>query len=204
MTVGKNNLTTNKSKNKEVMTKKKLVTNPVANPVDIIAQINSLSPKNTVNKLYAGYNSYNNSDKFVVDYYDLLKKFNEITDNHQDFQDLYEAFHNLLVTSLNVAFTGIGLFNEKSKSIHVKITDKSGASYTERVFEIDKTSQVMNAYEMNKNIMTADSRFLNVPYLPDSPVMIFPMSYKSEKCGVFLVGDEQISSHLDIYNLVNN
>ena len=183
--------------------KNKVTSNPVTNPVDIIAQINAISTKTTSNKLYGGYNAYLNKNKFTVDYTELIKQLGCITQNQQTSQDVYNNIHNLSINILNAAFTGFGIFHEKSKCIHLKITTKAGGIYTSRFFEKDTESPVAKAFKNNNSVSVDNSKFLGIPYLTETPVIVLPLSYKDEKCGVLVIGDEQISSHFDIYNIVN-
>lgn len=176
---------------------------PVTNPVDIIAQINALSSKNTANKLYGGYNTYFHNTKSVIDYANLVKKLSEISISQDSAQGFYNEIHNLFINSLNVAYTGLGLFYEKSKCIHLKITTKAGGVYSSRFFEKDITSVISKVFTENKTITLDDSKFLGIPHITKTSVTIMPLSYKSEKCGVLVIGEEQNFSHTEIYNIVN-
>ena len=176
---------------------------PVTNPVNIIAQINAISAKSTSNKLYGGYNSYLNKNQFMVDYVEFIKNMSKIVKEQNSSQDFYNDIHNLLIENLNVAFTGLGVYSDRSKCIHLKITTKSGGMYSSRIFEKDETSAIINSFKTCETVTVDDSKFLGIPYLSETPVIILPLFYKEEKCGVFVIGDDQISSHSDIYTIIN-
>ncbi|MBQ7450299.1 diguanylate cyclase [bacterium] len=185
--------------------KKSSAAKPVTNPVDIVAQINAISPKMTTNKLYGGYNNsfLNSKKKFNIDYIDFIKKICSLIEKQSSFQDFYNEVHDLLTNVINTSYTGIGLYNNKSNSIHLKVLSKSGATYTSRIFKNDTESGIIKAFEENKKVILSSSEFLNNPYIDNTSVGIFPLSHNGEKCGVFLAGDEQINSRLDIYEIVN-
>ena len=199
----------NKDKVKKQSAKKpvkdKPASNPVTNPVDIIAQINAISPKVTANKLYGGYNNtyLGTQNKYSVDYIDLTKKLCTIVEQNKTALEFYSDIHDLLVNTLNISYTGFGLYNDKSKSIHLKVLSKSGAAYSSRIFEKDTDSEIIKAYEANKKIVSTSSNFLSNPYINNSPVVIFPLSHNDTKQGVFLIGDEKISMHINIYTIIN-
>ena len=198
-----------KEKTKEKVVKKTEKKNsaakPVTNPVDIIAQINAISPKMTANKLYGGYNNtlHNGKKKFNVDYVDFLKKVCTIIKKTSTFQDFYNEIHELLTGMLNASYTGIGLYNDKLNSIHLKVLSKSGATYTSRIFKNDTDSEIIKTFEEDETKISLSSDFLNNPYINNSRVGIFPLSHNGEKCGVFIAGDENINLHIDIYEVVN-
>ena len=199
----------NKDKTKKQSTKKtvkdKSVSNPVTNPVDIIAQINAISPKITTNKLYGGYNNtyLGSQNKYSVDYIDLTKKLCSIVEQNKTAQEFYNDINDLLVNTLNISYTGLGLFNDKSKSIHLKVLSKSGATYSSRIFEKDSESEIIKAYLQNKKIISESSNFLSNPYINNTSVAIFPLGHNGEKFGVFIVGDEKINMHINIYTIIN-
>ncbi len=186
----------NKSRNNDI-------SKNATNPVNIVAQLNAVSSKTTANKLYGGYNAYINKDKFTVDYTNLLKELNKIILKQQSAQDLYNDIHNLFINNLNAAFTGIGLFQEKSKCIHLKVTTKAGGMYSSRIFEKDESSDIMKSFKNNEVVVVDNSSFLGIPYLTETPVGILPLCYNEENCGVLLIGDEKFSVHSDIYGIIN-
>ena len=198
----KSNKTKNQKGNKKVG--KDVAQNPINNPVNIIAQINAISSKNTANKLYGGYNTYLRKDKFNIDYAEIIRELSKIISKQQQAQDLYNDIHNLFINNLNAAFTGLGLFYEKSKCIHLKVTTKAGGMYSSRIFEKDEESGIIKAFKNNETVITENSKFLGIPYLTETPVGILPLSYNNEKCGVLIIGDEEIYAHSDIYGLTNN
>ena len=199
----------NKDKIKKQTTKKptkdKSASNPVTNPVDIIAQINAISPKVTSNKLYGGYNNtyLGSQNKYNIDYIDFNKKLCSIIEQNKSAQEFYNDIHDLLVNTLNISYTGFGLFNDKSQSVHLKVLSKTGATFSSRIFEKDKKSEVIKAYTENKRIIADSSNFLNNPYINNTSVAIFPISHNDTKIGVFLIGDERINMHINIYTIIS-
>ena len=196
-----------KNKNKEQSVKRtiksKSVSNPVTNPVDIIAQINAISPKVTTGKLHNGYNNYIiNKNNYSIDYIDFIKKLSLITDI-SNAQEFYNNLHNLMLSTLNISYTGYGIYNDKSQSIHLKVLSKSGAAYSSRIFENDSTSEIIKVYETGEKIISDTSNFLNNPYINNSPVIIFPLIHRNEKLGVFLIGDDNINMNINVYKILD-
>ena len=54
----------------------------------------------------------------------------------------------------------------------------------------------------DEKIIVDDSSFLNIPCINETPVLILPLAFKDERCGVVVIGDEDISSHIEFYNCI--
>ena len=180
----------------------KKVSKPVTNPVDIIAQINSISPKNAANKFHGGYNKYTNKGNFVVDYVDFIRKLSWIVSNKTTPQEFYGKLHELIINNINASYTGLGLYNEDSKCVHLKVVNKNGSAYSSRIFEKDTSSKIVETLNSGKKIITVNSDFLNNPYIANTPSVIYPIVQNDNKYGIIVIGDEQIKAHIDLYNII--
>lgn len=175
----------------------------VTNPVGIVAQINSIAPKNTANKLYGGYNNYFNKSGSSINYADFLRKLCEIIATPYGSNEFYLHIHDLLINNFNISFTGIGFLNEKSDCMHLKVTSKNGATYSSRIFEKDASSDIVKAVNSGQSIILDNSDFIHNHYIANTPIVIMPLSHNDEKFGVFIVGDENVKLHANIYSIIN-
>ena len=82
----------------------------VTNPVDIVAQINSIAPKNTANKLYGGYNNYFNKSGSSINYADFLRKLCEIIATPYGSNEFYLHIHDLLINNFNISLYSYFIF----------------------------------------------------------------------------------------------
>ncbi len=179
------------------------ITNPI-NQSGLIAKINSLNNRASSNRLYGGYNQYVEKPSLAIDYSDFIKFMNEIIANKQNINELFYSFHNLLTNKLNCAFTSLGVINEQSNCLNIKLIDKIGSIYSSRVFLNDNTNEIVRAISENKISIHNDNSFLKIPYLSGSPAIIVPICSFGNNIGVTIVGDYEIDSHIDIYTMISN
>lgn len=195
------NQTSESNKNNTIQTPN--ITNPI-NQTGLIAKINSLNNRASSNRLYGGYNQYVEKPSMPIDYPELLKFTNEIMHSKHNINELFYSFHNLLTNKLNCAFTALGIINEQSNCMNIKLIDKIGSIYSSRVFLNDSSNEIIQAITDNKISMHNDNSFLKIPYLASSPAIIVPIMSFGNNIGVTIVGDQEIDSHIDIYNLLSN
>ena len=179
------------------------ITNPI-NQTGLIAKINSLNSRASSNRLYGGYNQYVEKPAIAIDYPDFIKFMNEIMVNKQNINELFYAFHNLVTNKLSCAFTALGIVNPQSNCMNIKLIDKIGSIYSSRVFLNDGTNEIIRAIRENKISIHNNNSFLKIPYLANSPAIIVPVMSFGNTIGVTIVGDYEIDSHIDLYNLISN
>lgn len=189
--------------NKNNVLKTPNTTNPFTQS-GLIAKINSLNNRASSNRLYGGYNQYVEKPLIPIDYPELIKFINEITSSKQNINELFYSIHNLITNKLNCAFTSLGIINTESNYINIKLIDKIGSIYSSRVFLNDTSNEIIQAITNNKISIHNDNSFLKIPYLANSPAIIVPIMSFGNNIGVSIIGDHEIDSHLDIYNLLSN
>lgn len=189
--------------NKDVLYNKTPKSNPINNN-GIIARINSLNSRTTVNKTYGGYNQNPQSAFVNVDYLDLIQSFNEVLKNKTNVNDFFYSIHNILANKLNCFFTAFGSYQLQSNYINLKLIDKIGGTYSSRVFSSETGNPIIGCYESKCPIIKSDSKFLNIPYLQNASVAVIPLISVNNCLGVMLVGDNNAKNNLDLYSLLSN
>lgn len=189
---------------KDVLYDKTVTGNPISND-GIIARINSLNSRTTANKTYGGYNQnlYNNSYS-TIDYLDLIQSLNEVLKNKTNINDFFYSIHNILANKLNCFFTAFGNYQTQSNYINLKLIDKIGGTYSSRIFASEIENPIIACHKNQCSLVKMDSKFLNIPYLQNSPVAIIPLISVNNCIGVMLVGDNNAKNNLDLFSLLSN
>ncbi len=178
----------------------KKYSNPII-PGGLISRINTINSRTTANKMYAGYNkSFRSSDS--IDYQEVIRFINDVISGKESQTELFYSLHNIFTNKLNSSFSAFGLYCGQSKCINLKIIDKIGSTFTSRVLINDSDNPVEQAFVSKKPMFVDSSNFLNVHYLNDSAVAIFPLCTINECIGVMLVGDNNYEAATDIYKLM--
>lgn len=189
----------------DVLYEKTLSENPINNN-GIIARINSLNTRTTANKMYGGYNQniYKGAALQNIDYAELIQALGEVLKNKSNVNDFFYSIHNILANKLNCFFTAFGSYHTQSNYINLKLIDKVGGTYSSRVFSNESENPVIECYNGQCSLVRPDSKFLNIPYLQNSPVAIIPLISVGNCIGVMLVGDNNAKNNMDLYSLLSN
>lgn len=188
------------------LAEKEVLYNKAVSPVNdgIIARINSLNSRTTTNKIYNGYN-YNPRTMFSpVDYSDIIQSLNEVLKDKTNTNDFFYSIHNIFANKLNCFFTAFGTYHAQANYINLKLVDKIGGTYSSRIFSSENENPIMDCYKKKCAVVRSDSKFLNIPYLQNSPVAILPLLSVNNCIGVMLVGDTNTKNNLDLYSLLSN
>ena len=178
-------------------------TNPI-NQSGIIAKINSLNSRTTSNRLYGGYNQHVDKPSLAINYAELVRYINTTISNKQNINELFYALNNLVTNKLGCSFTSIGIINQQSNCMNIKLIDKISSIYSSRVFLNDTDNEIIKTIQSNKISVHSNNSFLKIPYLSNSPAIIIPIMSFGETIGVSIVGDHDIESHIDLYSLIAN
>lgn len=197
------------NKNKQLSDKPDISYNksPNSNPIDnngIIARINSLNTRTTFNKMYGGYNQNPRNNFAAVDYPDLMQTLNDVLKSKTNTNDFYGASHNILTTKMNASFTALGVYQPQPNYINLKLIDKIGGTYSSRIFSSEDTNPLVECHNSQSAIVKPDSKFLNIPYLQNTPVAILPLMSINNCLGVMLVGDYNAQKNIHFYSLLSN
>lgn len=179
-------------------------TNPITN--GIIARINSLNNRTSMNKMYGNMSNpiYRNSQHAQTNYKELLQIYNECVKNLSTVKELFHSLQKFTIEKMNCNFFAVGDFHDKTNYINLKLVDKVGGNYNSRVFISESENPIVEAYSNRLSLVKVDSKFLNIPYLPNSSVAIIPLIAVDECIGVILVGDNNAKENIDIYNVMSN
>lgn len=179
---------------------------PNSNPIDnngIIARINSLNTRTTFNKMYGGYNQNPRNMTAPIDYPDLFKSFCEILRGKTSTNDFFYAIHKVLTNKMNVSFVALGVYLPQPNYVNLKLIDKIGGTYSSRIFSSEDSNPVIECRNTKCPIVKEDSKFLNIPYLQNTPVAIVPLMAIDNCLGVMIVGDYNAEKNMDWYSLMS-
>lgn len=189
--------------NSEVVYNKTSTSNPINNN-GIIARINSLNTRTSLNRTNGNYTQNILNTYSVIDYPDLLQSLNEVLKNKTNTNDFFYSIHNILTNKLNSHFTAFGVYQNQANYVNLKLIDKIGGTYSSRVFASEESNPIIECHKNKCSIIKPDCKFLNIPYLQNSPVAIVPMLSVNNSLGVMIVGDNNAKANTDLYALLSN
>lgn len=189
--------------NNEVTYNKTSSSNPINNN-GIIARINSLNTRTTFNKTYGGYNQNPRTKFSTIDYPELLQSLNDVLKNKTSMNDLFCSIHNILTNKVNASFVALGVYQVQPNYLNLKLVDKIGGTYSSRIFASEETNPLIESYQKKCSFIKSDSKFLNIPYLQNTPVAIVPLMSVNNCLGVMVVGDYNAQHNSDLYALLSN
>ncbi len=187
---------------KEILYNKTLSTNPISG-TGFMPRMSASVARTTSNRLYCGYNS-NNTDRVfaTTDFREIISSLSVALKGKTNIADFYSSLHSLLVNKLGAQFSAIGLFQEKSKCINIKLTDKVGGTYSSRVFLSDDTNPIVECFNSQETVIKKDSKFLKLSYLQSPAVAVIPLISVNECLGVMIIGDNKVEENADLYSLI--
>ncbi len=172
---------------------------------NIVAKINNFNTYRTNNRLYSGglTTPVATNDK-IINYADLLQ---ELGNNFRKSGSLNEAFSSInstLYEEINCNFTAFGLFHDKSKCINLKLYTKRGETYSSKILLSDELNPVIKSFKDACVVSQNDNKFLNIPYLQNSPSLILPMVSVNQCVGVLIIGKESSNVNIGLLELFAN
>ncbi len=188
-------------KNSTLSSQNNIATNPI-DKSGLVAKINILGSGMNSVKTPHGYSNYHSEKSYgVIDYASFIKETNEIVRNHKDLRDSLNAFHNMFVNRLNCTYTAIGLINEQSNYVNVKLLDKNSTVYSFKVFMNDKENEIIKSLDTGEISIISNSAFLKVPSLVNVPSVIIPIQVQGRNICIALASDYNIQNHISLYQL---
>ncbi len=180
--------------------KPSISTNPISGSSSgIVAKINILG--SGINSSHTLLNHHNEKSYGAVDYAGFVKEINDIISQNSQLKDFLNSFHNLFINKLNCAYTAIGLINEQSTYINIRLLDKNSNVYSFKIFENDKENEINKALETGELATYNNSNFLKLPSIANLPCTIIPIRVQGKNIGVALTSDYNIQTHVDLYKL---
>ena len=166
------------------------ISNPISSETsNIVARINNFNTNKTANRMYSGYMTTVHK---VIDYSELISNLNSVLADKSGIKELFTAVHDLLTEKINSIYTAFGVFHEKSKCINLKLFNSMGNAYTSKLFLSDENNPVIQCFNTCQPVLVDDNRFLNIPYLQNSPSMILPLNSINGCKGVMIVGKDDL------------
>ena len=188
---------------KEILYNKTMASNPISG-AGFMPRMSASPARTTSNRLYGGYNFSSGETNFAADYREVITELSRALAGKSNAVDFYNSLHSLITNKLGAQFSAIGMFQEKSKCINIKLTDKVGGTYSSRVFLSDDSNPIVEAFNTQKTIIKHDSKFLKLSYLQTPAVAVIPLMSVSECLGVMIIGDNKIEENADLYTLIAN
>lgn len=175
------------------------------NPIDksgLVAKINILGSGMNVGKIpHAVFSHHVEKSYGAVDYSSFIKETNEIVSNHTSLKKSLTAFHNLFTSKLNCNYTALGIINEQSGTIDIKLLDKASNVFSYKVFMSDKNNEIIKAIENDEVMVLSNSEFLKIPSLSSVPSLILPIKVQGKTICVALASDYNVQNHIILYQL---
>lgn len=188
--------------NSSLSQKNQITTNPI-DKSGIVAQINILGSGIGSCKIsHNTMNYHNEKTSSLIDYAGFIRETNEIIKNHTNLRDSLNAFHNMFINRLNCGYTALGLINEHSSSINVRLLDKNSNVYSFKIFLSDKENEIVKALESGEPVVLNNSAFLKLPSLANVPSVILPIQIQGKNICVALASDYNVHNHINLYQLV--
>ena len=196
-----NNKTETYNNQNNLSPKKSISTNPIDRS-GLVAKINVLGSGMSSGKLTHSVTNYHSEKAYgVVDYSSFIKETNEIIKHHTTLRDSMTAFHNLFINKLNANYTALGIINEQSGTIEIKLLDKNANVYSFKVFMSDKENEIIKAIDSDEIRILANSEFLKIPSLASVPSLIMPIKVQGRTICVALASDHNVQHHVGLYQL---
>ncbi len=188
----------NKSK---LISQSRIATNPI-DKADLVAKINVLGNGLNSVKFSGGLTNHHNEKSYgAVDYSGFINQINEIILSHKDIREALNAFHSIFINRLNCTYTALGIINEDSGSVNVKLLDKNSNVYSYKVFMNDKENEVIKAINSGEISVLSNSEFLKIPALSAVPAAILPVKINGKDVCVAIVSDYNLQNHISLYKL---
>jgi len=186
---------------------------PMTSPLkerELIMTVNSLSTKKSFKYGYKSnpQASYQNikttsSPMTNIDYKKLIRELStlgEITDIDQ----FYSILYRILTKTYNCSFLALGFYQEKSKCINLKLTDKLGNLYSSKFLISDTSNPLIDCFINKKIILQDNTDFLKMSYFHEYSVAILPMMSVGKCIGVMIVADPSAKVNYKLYSLLSN
>ena len=179
--------------------------NPINKTREIVAKINDINIVKSSNKMYGGYltNTLSPTHK-IVDYVSVISELNAKMQTKSTANELFTVFNKVFSSKVNCNFMAFGTYHEKSKCINIKLTSALGSTYSSKVFISESDNPIIKSFNSSSAVMNKDSKYLNIPYLKDSPTIILPLISLNQTIGIMILGSNSEDFNVDILSFVAN
>ncbi len=173
----------------------------ISNPIDT-SRIMPLNTRTSANRVYGGWaNSFAKTHE--VNYCEILNALNSCINMNGDSVELFYLLYKQVCSKLNLDFLAIGIFNENSNCINMKLIEKAGASFNSKILLTDEDNVIVKAFKNKEAIFTTDNGYLKMNYLADCSTTAIPLVAFGECIGVVVFSDNN-NQLFEIYKLIAN
>ena len=191
-----------KEENSRSLASDGIVNQKISNPIEK-PKIMPLNTRTSANRLFSGYtNSYYKTND--INYTDLINAINVSFSNQTDIVHLFYSIYNNICSRLNLNFSALGIFNQNSNYINVKLIDKTGASYNSKIMLSDDENIIVKSFKNKQIILTTDSEYLKLSYLNNVATHVIPLIAFGECVGVIIFADNNANQYFELYKLIAN
>ncbi len=183
---------------KSLSPSEKIATNPIDNS-SLVAKINVLACGVTHAKMTPHLTHHSERVYSTADYIEFYKQTNEIVKNYKDLKEAQNAFHNLFISKLNCSYTALGIINEQSNVINMKLLDKNSNVYSFKVFLNEKENEIIKSFNTGEVSIKNNSSFLKISSLNALPCAVIPVIVRGKIICIALASDYNIQNHLSLY-----
>ena len=190
-----------KEENKSKYPQEGILNNNISNPIDT-SKIMPLNTRTSANKLYGGWaNSFAKTTE--INYSELISAINNAILNQKDALQLFYSIHKEVCLKLNLDFFAIGIYNVTSNYINMKLTEKTGSSYSSKILLTEDDNVIIRSFKNKEVIFTTDSEYLKMNYLSQNSTTIIPLIAFGECLGVAIYSDNN-NQLFELYKLIAN
>ncbi len=187
--------------NKSVYTSSNPINSPIINDLNFMSRT---AQNVTTNKMYGGYNNAHIKPIATFGYDEIIKSLVNVSYEKRSVNELFYGMHNIFSTQFSTVFTAIGLCNDDSSCINLKLIDSVGSTYSNKIYLKDETNPISKVFLTQQVNSQPDINFLKIPYLTNTPVVIVPISTPFRNVGVMLVGQANTNQNVDMYRMIAN
>ena len=172
---------------------------------NIVARINNFNEQNNAGRLYGGFMTNPLTQKSAhVDCIDLINVLHESLKDKKSVHDMVATIHKIFSEKIKNSYTAFGIYHEKSKCINLKLLNQIGGLYSSKVFLTDETNPIVECFTNAAPVVCEDNKFLNIPYILNSPSLILPLVSLNKTKGVLIIGKEEANSHIGVFSFIAN
>ncbi len=174
----------------------------ISNPIDK-PKIMPLNARTSANRLFSGYtNTYYKTND--INYSDIIAALNASFAGQGDIVHLFYSLHNNICSKFNLSFIALGIYNQSSNYINVKLIDKTGTSYNSKVMLVESENVIVKAFQNKQIVLTTDCDYLKLNYLANTATHVIPLIAFGECIGVIIFADNNGNQYFELYKLIAN
>ena len=180
---------------------KENINGSISNPIDT-SKIMPLNTRTSANRIYGGW-AGSIAKTNEINYLEIISAINASVANQKDTVELFYSIHKQICLTLNLDFLAIGIYNNTSNYINVKLVEKTGSTFATKVLLTDDENVIVRAFNNKEAIFTTDCNYLKMNYLSQTPTTIIPLVAFGECLGVLIYSNND-NQLFELYKLVAN